>query len=55
MKYQVEYAKFVKVEIEAASLEEAKEKSYVLDDDYIEEHREVELPDYQVWNEARPI
>lgn len=25
MKYQVEYAKFVKVEIEAASLEEAKE------------------------------
>lgn len=26
MKYQVEYAKFVKVEIEAASLEEAKEK-----------------------------
>lgn len=60
MKYQVEYAKFVKVEfvkveIEAASLEEAKEKSYVLDDDYIEEHGEVEPPDYQVWNEARPI
>ena len=27
MKYQVEYAKFVKVEIEAASLEEAKESS----------------------------
>jgi hypothetical protein len=55
MKYQVEYAKFVKVEIEAASLEEAKEKSYVLDDDYIEKHGEVEPPDYQVWNEARPI
>ena len=36
-------------------LEEAKEKSYVLDDDYIEKHGEVEPPDYQVWNEARPI
>lgn len=39
MKYQVEYAKFVNI----------------LDDDYIEKHGEVEPPDYQVWNEARPI
>lgn len=56
MKYLVEYAKFMKVEIEADSLEEAKEKSSTLDDDYIEQVGENYEPyGYVIWNDAKQI
>lgn len=54
MKYLVEYAKFMKVEIEADSLEEAKEKSNTLDDDYIEQMgKNYEPSGYIIWNDAK--
>lgn len=56
MKFQVEYAKFMKVEIEADSLEEAREKQNTIDDDYIEQHGENYDPcGYVVWNEAKQL
>lgn len=56
MKFQVEYAKFMKVEIEADSLEEAKEKVNILDDDYIEEHgKNCEPYGYIVWNDVKQL
>lgn len=56
MKFQVEYAKFMKVEIEADSLEEAREKQNTIDDDYIEQHGENYEPyGYVVWNEAKQL
>ncbi len=56
MKYLVEYAKFMKVEIEADSLEEANEKSNMLDDDYIEQVGKNDEPfGYIIWNDAKQI
>lgn len=56
MKFQVEYAKFMKVEIEADSLEEAREKQNTIDDDYIEQHGDNYEPyGYVVWNEAKQL
>lgn len=56
MKFLVEYAKFVKVEIDADSLEEANEKANTMDDDYIEQHGESYDPDgYIVWNEPKQL
>ena len=52
MKYLVEYAKFMKVEIEAESLNEAKEKACAMDDDDIEIQGESYEPwGYIIWND----
>lgn len=52
MKYLVEYAKFMKVEIEAESLNEAKEKASAMDDDDIEIQGESYEPwGYIIWND----
>jgi len=56
MKFQVEYAKFMKLTIEADSLEEAQEKSKIIDDDFIEQWGENYDPSgYVIWNEAKQI
>ena len=55
MKYEVEYAKFMKVEIEADSLEEAKEKANIMDDEDIDQYGENEPYGYVVWNEPKPL
>lgn len=56
MKYKVEYAKFMKIDIEAKTLEEAQEKANTMDDDYIELHGENYEPcGYIVWNEPKEL
>ena len=56
MKFQVEYAKFMKLVIEADSLEEAQEKSKIIDDDFIEQWGDNYEPSgYVIWNEAKQI
>ena len=53
-KYEVEYALFRKCVIEADSLEEAKEKAHILEDEEIE-RAETENTGYVVWNEPKAI
>jgi hypothetical protein len=53
MKYNVEFAKFITVEIEADSKKEAEDIAAVMDTDEIEE-RSVNFNDrgYEIWNIA---
>lgn len=55
-KFEVEFAKFVTVEIEASSKEEANEKAAMMEDENIEyECIDSKTQGYMIWNEARPI
>lgn len=54
MKYTVEYAKFMKVEIEANSAAEANDKAATIDDEYIEKNgKNYEPSGYIIWNGAQ--
>lgn len=54
MKYIVEYAKFMKVEIEADSAAEANDKATVINDEYIEKNgKSYEPSGYIIWNGAQ--
>lgn len=55
-KFEVEFAKFVTVEIEANSIEEANEKAAMMEDENIEyECIDSKTQGYMIWNEARQI
>ncbi len=54
MKYTVEYAKFMKVEIEANSAAEANDKAATINDEYIEKNgKSYEPSGYIIWNGAQ--
>jgi hypothetical protein len=50
-KYEVEFALFKTCIIEADSLEEAKDKSYTMEDDEIEE-TSTKTEGYMIWNDV---
>lgn len=55
-KFEIEFAKFVTVEIEANSEEDANEKAAIMEDEDIEyECIDSKTQGYMIWNEARPI
>lgn len=51
-KFEVEFAKFVVVEIEANSEDEANEKAAMMEDEQIEEYKNID--GYIIWNSASP-
>lgn len=53
-KYEVEYALFKKCVIEADSLEEAKDKAHMAEDEEIES-AEIENTGYVVWEDPKKI
>lgn len=52
-KYEVEYAKFIKVQYEAETLEEAKDIAAIMDDEQIEDG--IIDDGYVIWNEPKSI
>lgn len=53
-KYEVEYALFKKITINADSLQDAKEKAHMIEDEEIE-RLETENTGYMVWDGPRKI
>lgn len=53
-KYEIEYAKFVKIQVDVESLQAAKDLSYIIDDEDIVKHT-VNVDDYAVWSEAKEV
>lgn len=53
-KYEVEYALFKKCKITANSIQEAKEKAHMIEDEEIE-RTEIENTGYVVWDDPREI
>lgn len=55
-RFEVEFAKFVTVEIEANNEEEANEKAAIMEDEDIEyKCIDRKTQGYMIWNEARPL
>ena len=55
-RFEVEFAKFVTVEIEADNEEEANEKAAIMEDEDVEyKCIDSKTQSYMIWNDARPL